>query len=229
MGPAGVNQLNEHLEDNTLSIDYRQAQFLLSAAEIEQLPPDTGREVAFAGRSNAGKSSALNRITGQRALARVSKTPGRTQQINVFPLPGSMGVLDEMGEGVGVSDRRLIDLPGYGYAKAPASLRAHWQKVLPQYLESRQSLQGLVLIMDVRHPLGPLDQQMLEWCAAADLGVHVLLSKADKLRRGPAGNVLQQVRPAVSKICNNASSQLFSAANDDGVDAARKQLDFWLE
>lgn len=219
MGPLGVNRLNELLEDNTLSIDYRQAQFLLSAAEIEQLPPDTGREVAFAGRSNAGKSSALNCITGQRQLARVSKTPGRTQQINVFPLP----------ENVGVSDRRLIDLPGYGYAKAPASLRAHWQKVLPQYLESRESLQGLVLIMDVRHPLGPLDQQMLEWCAAADLGVHVLLSKADKLRRGPAGNVLQQVRPAVSKICNKASIQLFSAANGDGIDSARQQLDVWLE
>lgn len=229
MGPAGVNRLPNIVEDNTLSIDYRQAQFLLSAAEIEQLPADIGREVAFAGRSNAGKSSALNRITGQRQLARVSKTPGRTQQINVFPLPGTLGVSDEEGEGVGVSDRRLIDLPGYGYAKAPASLRDHWQKVLPQYLESRQSLRGLILIMDVRHPLGPLDQQMLEWCAAADLGVHVLLSKADKLRRGPAGNVLQQVRPAAAKICDKASVQLFSAANGDGLEAARKQLDFWLE
>ena len=200
-----------------MSIDYRQAQFLLSAAEPRQLPADTGDEVAFAGRSNAGKSSALNTITDQKQLARVSKTPGRTQQINVFPI----GALD--------SEQRLIDLPGYGYAKAPPALRAHWQKALPQYLEERQSLRGLVLIMDVRHPLGPLDEQMLLWCQAAGLPVHILLSKADKLRRGPAGNTLQSVRSAALQICPQVSTQLFSASTRQGVDAARARLNEWFQ
>lgn len=196
-----------------MPLDYRQARFLLSAAEPEQLPPDEGAEVAFAGRSNAGKSSALNTITDQRQLARVSKTPGRTQQINVFP------VLDT---------HRLIDLPGYGYAKAPPAMRAHWQKALPAYLENRQSLKGLVLIMDIRHPLGPLDEQMLIWAGAAGLPVHVLLNKADKLRRGPAGNTLHAVRPRVIATCPGSSVQLFSAQARAGVDEARAKLDEWL-
>jgi len=200
-----------------VSVDYRQAQFLLSATEPGQLPGDRGHEVAFAGRSNAGKSSALNAITDQKQLARVSKTPGRTQQINVFPI------------GAPDSAQRLIDLPGYGYAKAPPALRAHWQKALPQYLETRESLRGLVLITDIRHPLGPLDEQMLLWCEAAGLPVHILLSKADKLRRGPAGNTLQSVRAAAPRICPSARAQLFSAQTRDGVEAARAQLDEWLQ
>ncbi|MEX0387186.1 ribosome biogenesis GTP-binding protein YihA/YsxC [Spiribacter onubensis] len=200
-----------------MSIDYRQAQFLLSAAEPRQLPDDIGHEVAFAGRSNAGKSSALNAITDQKQLARVSKTPGRTQQINVFPV------------GAPDSGRRLIDLPGYGYAKAPPALRAHWQKALPQYLETRASLRGLVLITDIRHPLGQLDEQMLMWCEAARLPVHILLSKADKLRRGPAGNTLQSVRTAALRTCPGASIQLFSAQTRQGVETARARLDEWLQ
>ncbi len=197
-----------------MALDYRQAQFLLSAVEPDQLPADHGVEVAFAGRSNAGKSSALNTITDQKQLARVSKTPGRTQQINVFPLSES---------------QRLIDLPGYGYAKAPAAMRAHWQRTLPLYLETRQSLRGLILIMDIRHPMGPLDQQMLAWCQAAQLAVHIVLSKADKLKRGAAGNTLQRVRPQAHEICKNVSVQLFSSASRAGLNEARAQLDQWLE
>jgi len=200
-----------------MTLNYRRAQFLLSAARLEQLPADEGAEVAFAGRSNAGKSSALNAITDQKQLARVSKTPGRTQQINVFPLTGDVAVA------------RLMDLPGYGYAKAPPALRAHWQQVLPQYLEGRESLRGLVLIMDSRHPLGPLDQQMLAWCEAAELPAHILLSKADKLGRGAAAKTLQGVRRDAAAHCRLATVQLFSAQTRNGVDAAREQLDRWLE
>ena len=210
-----------------MPLDYRRTHFLLSAPEPEQLPADLGAEVAFAGRSNAGKSSALNAITDQRSLARVSKTPGRTQAINVFPV--------EDRHSASVEDRhfpaaeyRLIDLPGYGYAKAPEALRRHWQRALPAYLEGRQSLRGLVVIMDIRHPLGPLDEQMLAWANAAELPVHVLLSKADKLRRGPAGNTLQRVLPAMRAICPASTAQLFSATNRQGVDAARRKLDEWL-
>jgi GTP-binding protein len=199
-----------------MTLDYRRAQFLLSAARLEQLPADAGAEVAFAGRSNAGKSSALNTLTDQKQLARVSKTPGRTQQINVFPLPGAAG------------DARLIDLPGYGYAKAPPAVREHWQRVLPEYLETRQSLRGLVLIMDIRHPLGPLDEQMLAWCAAAELPVHILLSKADKLGRGAAGRTLQRVERDAPAINAAAGAQLFSATTRQGLDAARTQLDRWF-
>ncbi len=199
-----------------MSLDYRQTNFLLSAPDPETLPEDLGHEVAFAGRSNAGKSSALNAITDQKQLARVSKTPGRTQQINVFPV------------GDVEAQQRLIDLPGYGYAKAPPAMRAHWQQALPRYLETRKSLRGLVLIMDIRHPLGPLDEQMLRWCAAAELPAHILLSKADKLKRGPAGNTLQSVRPKALKLCSGVSVQLFSAQSRIGVDEARAQLDRWL-
>lgn len=195
------------------TLDYRQTRFLMSAPEPEQLPPDTGAEVAFAGRSNAGKSSALNTLTDQRQLARISKTPGRTQQINVFPVTDA---------------QRLIDLPGYGYARAPAAVRAHWRQVLPRYLETRRSLRGLMLIMDLRHPLTEQDRQMLAWCAAAALPVHILLSKADKLRRGPAGNALQKVRSTLESDFPGTSAQLFSATAPLGVAEARERLDEWL-
>jgi len=196
-----------------VSLDYRQTQFLLSAPAPEQLPADRGAEVAFAGRSNAGKSSALNAITDQKALARVSKTPGRTQQINVFPVGDAIleaAIVDRHDSDHEIVDRhdpayRLIDLPGYGYAKAPPAMRAHWQEALPRYLETRKSLRGLILIMDVRHAMGPLDTQMLDWCAAANLAVHVLLSKADKISRGAAGNTLQTVRSQAAKRCPGAS------------------------
>ncbi|MEX0374650.1 ribosome biogenesis GTP-binding protein YihA/YsxC [Spiribacter pallidus] len=196
-----------------MSLDYRQAAFSLSAPDRQQLPADTGAEVAFAGRSNAGKSSALNAITDQKQLARVSKTPGRTQQINVFPLDAT---------------HRLIDLPGYGYAKAPPAVREHWQQALPAYLECRQSLRGLILISDIRHALNPLDEQMLAWCEAAGLAVHILLSKADKLRRGPAGNTAARIAPAAARLCPGATVQLFSATTRQGVDEARARLDEWL-
>ncbi|PWG65764.1 ribosome biogenesis GTP-binding protein YihA/YsxC [Sediminicurvatus halobius] len=194
-------------------LDYRSTRFLMSAPNPEQLPPDEGAEAAFAGRSNAGKSSALNALTDQRQLARISKTPGRTQQINVFPV---------------TDHQRLIDLPGYGYAKAPAALRAHWQQTLPRYLETRRSLRGLVLIMDIRHPLTDSDRQMLAWCAAAGLPAHILLNKADKLRRGPAGNALQKVRATLAREFPGTSVQLFSSTVPMGVDEARARLDDWL-
>ncbi|MCP1673447.1 GTP-binding protein [Natronocella acetinitrilica] len=192
---------------------YRQAQFLTSASRLDQLPPDTGLEVAFAGRSNAGKSSALNAITGQKSLARTSKTPGRTQLINVFPFNDSMA---------------LVDLPGYGYAKVPPAMRQHWQQTLPAYLSGRQALRGLMLIMDVRHPLREFDQQMLMWTGHGGLPVHVLLSKADKLKRGPAATALQTVRKVLDREFGHSTVQLFSAQTRQGVDEACAMLDHWF-
>jgi GTP-binding protein len=145
---------------------YQQAQYFLSTHHFHQLPADVGREVAFAGRSNAGKSSAINAIVGQKSLARTSKTPGRTQQIVFFKL-------DE--------ERRLVDLPGYGFAKVPLKVKEHWQQLLEKYLHTRESFQGLILMMDIRHPLTEFDQQMLLWCQLSNMPVHILLTKADKL------------------------------------------------
>jgi len=187
--------------------------FLTSANELHQLPPDEGAEVAFAGRSNAGKSSALNVITEQRNLARTSKTPGRTQLINFF----------EQDE-----TRRLVDLPGYGYAKVPEKIKNHWQRVLSDYLASRQCLRGLVLLMDIRHPLKEFDRQMLDWCNRAKMPVHILLTKADKLKRGPANNTLQKVRQELKAEYPLATVQLFSALDRQGVEQARDQLATWL-
>lgn len=192
---------------------YQQARFLTSAPDIRFAPPDEGAEVAFAGRSNAGKSSALNVISSQRALARTSKTPGRTQQINFF-------ALDEQ--------RRLVDLPGYGYAKVPIRMKRQWQAALGEYLEKRTALKGLVLLMDVRHPLTDFDLEMLGWTAQARLPTHVLLTKADKLRRGAAQASLLQVRKRLSALHPWATVQLFSALDRQGVDEARAQLDRWL-
>ena len=193
---------------------YNQAWFLKSAKELSQLPPDTGIEVAFAGRSNAGKSSALNAITRQKALARISKTPGRTQLINIFPL-------DDM--------RALVDLPGYGYAKVPAAIKAHWDQVLPAYLARRRALRGLMLIMDIRHPLKTFDQQMLAWCDHAGLPVHVLLNKADKLKRGAAGKALLETRKELDAAFPDTTVQLFSATRADGIDEAHAVLDAWFD
>lgn len=193
---------------------FRQASFLTSANALSQLPPDDGAEAAFAGRSNAGKSSALNVITEQRNLARTSKTPGRTQLINFF-------VLDEQ--------HRLVDLPGYGYAKVPEKVKRHWQQVLSDYLATRQCLRGLVLLMDIRHPLKEFDRQMLDWCHHQEMPVHILLTKADKLKRGPAANTLQQVRKTLKSDYPLATAQLFSSLNRQGVDEARAKLAEWLE
>lgn len=197
-----------------MSDRYNAARFLKSAHTLEQLPPDTGAEVAFAGRSNAGKSSALNAITGRRQLARISKTPGRTQLINVFPLDG---------------ERALIDLPGYGYARVPARIKAHWDRVLPAYLENRRALRGLMLIMDARHPLKEFDTQMLAWCQHADLPVHVLLNKADKLKSGVAKRTLDTVYTTIARDFPEAGVQLFSSTRGTGVAEAHQVLDEWLE
>jgi GTP-binding protein len=163
---------------------YQQTYFILGTPDARRVPPDTGIEIAFAGRSNAGKSSALNVITGQRSLARISKAPGRTREINFF------GVDD---------DRRLVDLPGYGYAKVARTVKVQWQKNIARYLETRKSLGGVILLMDVRHPLKDIDQQVLGWCHAAGLPTHVLLTKADKLKRGPANSWLTCTR---TPACN---------------------------
>ena len=151
------------------NLNYQQTHFVMSAPDIRHLPSDTGIEVAFAGRSNAGKSSALNTLTNQKSLARTSKTPGRTQLINLF----------EVADG-----KRLVDLPGYGYAEVPEEMKRKWQRALGEYLEKRQSLQGLVVLMDIRHPLKDLDQQMIEWAVDSNIAVLVLLTKADKLASG---------------------------------------------
>jgi GTP-binding protein len=193
---------------------FRQVSFLTSANKLNQLPPDEGLEVAFAGRSNAGKSSALNTLTDHRGLARTSKTPGRTQLINFF-------VLDEQ--------RRLVDLPGYGYAKVPEAVKRHWQQVLADYLRVRRCLRGLVLLMDIRHPLKDFDRQMLDWCNTQQMPVHILLTKADKLKRGPAGSTLQQVRNSLKADYPLVTVQLFSSLDKQGVDQARAQLARWLE
>lgn len=190
------------------------AQFLKSAARLDQAPPDAGHEAAFAGRSNAGKSSALNLITGHKGLARTSKTPGRTQLINFF------GVTPEA---------RLVDLPGYGYAKVPPEVKAQWERHLTAYLERRESLVGLILLMDVRHPLTDFDRQMLAWCAQGQLPVHVLLTKSDKLKRGAAQNTLLAVKRELKKLHPDATAQLFSALDSTGLDAARELLAGWLE
>jgi GTP-binding protein len=193
---------------------FKSINFLTSANALQQLPPDTGAEVAFAGRSNAGKSSALNVITEQHNLARTSKTPGRTQLINFFDLDG---------------EHRLVDLPGYGYAKVPEKIKRHWQQVLSDYLQTRQCLRGLVLLMDVRHPLKDFDVQMLDWCAHQEMRVHVLLTKSDKLGNGPAGSTLQKVKKELAANYPLATAQLFSSLNRRGVEDARAKLAEWLE
>ncbi|MBS1225671.1 MAG: YihA family ribosome biosis GTP-binding protein [Proteobacteria bacterium] len=195
------------------AIRYRAAHFLNSVNSLAQLPPDTGREVAFAGRSNAGKSSALNVLTGQRQLARVSKTPGRTQLLNFFQVE---------------PERYLVDLPGYGYAQVPDAIRRHWRLLLERYLRERLALRGLMLLMDIRHPLTPLDRQLLDGCAHRQLPAHILLTKADKLGRGAAQTALQQVQKALKRDYPLTSAQLFSAPTALGVDEAHARLDEWL-
>ncbi|PTU74435.1 ribosome biogenesis GTP-binding protein YihA/YsxC [Pseudomonas mangrovi] len=192
----------------------QQARFLISAAKVDQCPPDEGLEVAFAGRSNAGKSSALNTLTHAN-LARTSKTPGRTQLLNFFEL-------DEQ--------RRLVDLPGYGYAKVPIPLKLHWQQHLEAYLSSRESLAGLMLMMDIRHPLTEFDRMMLDWSQASGMPMHILLTKADKLAFGAAKNALLKVRQEIFREWGDSVSlQLFSAPKRQGTDEALQVLAHWLQ
>ena len=186
------------------------AAYKLAAHLPRQLPADTGREVAFAGRSNAGKSSALNALCNQNRLAKTSKTPGRTQQLVFFEVQ---------------PERYLVDLPGYGYAKVPTELREHWQKFINGYFAERDALKGLVVVMDVRHPLREFDQAMLDYARARELPAHCLLTKADKLSRGAAGNTLQGVKRELNGV---ASVQLFSSESKQGVDEARAVVSGWL-
>ena len=190
---------------------YHKSVYLFSAHRLAQLPPDTGKEVVFAGRSNAGKSSVINALAGQKGLARTSRQPGRTRQINFFAVDG---------------DNRLVDLPGYGYAKAPISLRRHWGELINAYLERRRCLTGLVLIVDIRRSLTEPDRQLLVWCESKALPVHVLLNKSDKLSRGNAGQALVAVEEMLG---DNGSSQLFSAVKKHGLEDLRRKLDVWLE
>ncbi|OGT37720.1 MAG: YihA family ribosome biogenesis GTP-binding protein [Gammaproteobacteria bacterium RIFCSPHIGHO2_12_FULL_37_14] len=195
-----------------MTITYQKAYFLLSVADVKQLPPDEGVEVAIVGRSNSGKSSVLNRLTQNKRLARVSKTPGRTQMINIF-------VLDEK--------RRLADLPGYGYAKAPLAAQKKWQNTIDNYLHIRQSLTGMVVVMDIRHPLTPLDQDLLSYCEQQNLAVHIILNKLDKLSKTAVSKTLQQVKAALKNYSNSITVQAFSALKGIGIEELRKQLDKW--
>jgi GTP-binding protein len=191
----------------------RQATFLTSAPRLSACPPNIGYEVAFAGRSNAGKSSAINALTNQRQLARASKTPGRTQLLNYFSL-------DEQ--------RCLVDLPGYGYAAVPLAVKEAWQKELENYLIKRDCLQGLIVLMDIRHPLQKYDEMLLNWAQKRQLRVHILLTKADKLNRGPAMTAIQDMKKQLQAKNIKASVQLFSSLQKTGLEDAAQVLGEWL-
>jgi GTP-binding protein len=190
---------------------FPRAAFLTSAHEASQFVPDEGAEVAFAGRSNAGKSSAINAILNRRNFARTSKSPGRTQLINFFSLN---------------EDQRIVDLPGYGFARVGRSLRAHWRDLLDEFFRSRESLRGLILVVDSRRLPGDFDLQMLDWCVSIACPVHVLLSKADKLKRQEAARAFAAVQ---KELGDRATTQLFSATKGQGVDEARRMLSAMLE
>jgi len=193
---------------------YQNTQFLTSASQPAQFPDLEGIEIAFAGRSNAGKSSAINALCEITNLARTSKTPGRTQLINFFTLD---------------DQRRLVDLPGYGYAKVPEKVRKDWQKLMESYLSERPHLSGLVIIMDVRHPMKNYDLQMLEWCQHFKIPVHILLTKADKLKRGPAMQSLTNVKKILKEEQLDASAQIFSALKGTGLKELQSKLNTWYE
>ena len=191
---------------------FRTARYLMGAAKLSQLPPDEGVEVAFAGRSNAGKSTALNAITDQKSLAKTSKTPGRTQLINLFRLD---------------DHSRLTDLPGYGFARVSKDVKEQWQRTLSKYLQERLCLQALVVIMDIRHPLKETDKQMINWAVTADIPVHVVLNKADKLKSGARKTALTSVNKHLSRISPKITSQIFSATHKIGLDQMIELLKTW--
>jgi len=195
-----------------MTINYQNIEFLTSVAELTQLPPDEGTEVAFAGRSNVGKSSALNTLTRKRNLARTSKTPGRTQLINLFELE---------------PDKRLVDLPGYGYAKVSRSIKERWQKTLGQYLENRNCLKGIVLLIDIRHPLKEFDAMMAEWAGQAQIPLHILLTKADKLTRNHANKSVMEKKKQLKDL-PEVSIQTFSSVNKSGLEELEAQLNTWF-
>ncbi|WP_045856488.1 ribosome biogenesis GTP-binding protein YihA/YsxC [Teredinibacter purpureus] len=198
-------------------INFRKAQFLTSAPSLKECPAESGAEVAFAGRSNAGKSSAINKLTDNGKLARTSKTPGRTQLINYF-------ALDDLGQ------QRLVDLPGYGYAKVPMATKKKWQAHLSEYLQKRETLRGLVLLMDIRHPMQEFDTMMINWAVDAEMPVHILLTKCDKLKRGPAKSTLLEVCKHLkdANVDDLVSAQMFSSLKGDGVKELEVILKQWL-
>ncbi|MGL4713989.1 MAG: ribosome biogenesis GTP-binding protein YihA/YsxC [Shewanella sp.] len=197
-------------------IDFRRAKFLISAPDIahldQYLPGDVGVEIAFAGRSNAGKSSALNALTEQKSLARTSKTPGRTQLINVFELD---------------AQRRLVDLPGYGFAQVPLALKNKWQQALGEYLQKRACLSGVVVLMDIRHPLKDLDMQMIEWAVASEIPVLALLTKSDKLAQSAKMKTVNEVRLALSEFGDWVQVESFSSLKGTGKPKVLAILNEW--
>ena len=197
----------------TFKLNYHKTHFVMSAANIRQLPADAGVEVAFAGRSNAGKSTALNTLANQKNLAKTSKTPGRTQLINLF----------EVSENC-----KIIDLPGYGYAAVPEKVKLQWQKSLGEYLQQRQCLGGVVILMDIRHPLKDLDQQMIEWAVSADLPILLLLTKADKVSQSERSKQVRMVREAILPFQGDIQVEVFSSQSRLGVDKLAQKLDEWF-
>jgi len=204
---------NGHNPEPPINPFYQRACFVTAAVGMDRMPPDHGREVAFAGRSNAGKSSAINTICHRSQLARTSKTPGRTQQVVFF-------ALDET--------RRLVDLPGYGYAKVSEAVKLQWQRLMASYLQQRQSLVGLVVVMDIRHPLTAFDLRMLEWGQRAELELLLLLTKSDKLKRGAACAELDRVTKVVAASGGRVQVGLFSARARSGIAPVHGVLDRWL-
>ncbi|TDQ56143.1 cell division checkpoint GTPase YihA [Mesocricetibacter intestinalis] len=196
-----------------IKLNYHKTRFLTSAANISQLPEDSGIEIAFAGRSNAGKSTALNALTNQKSLARTSKTPGRTQLINLFETE---------------TQCKLVDLPGYGYAAVPEQMKLQWQKSLAEYLHKRQCLRGLVVLMDIRHPLKDLDQQMIEWAVDSGLPILLLLTKADKLSQSARSKQVKMVREAILPFGGDIQVEPFSAQNRIGINRLADKLDTWF-
>ncbi|WDE12057.1 ribosome biogenesis GTP-binding protein YihA/YsxC [Thalassomonas haliotis] len=196
------------------AINLQKATFTISAPDIRSLPAEGGIEVAFAGRSNAGKSSALNTLTRQKSLARTSKTPGRTQLINVFEI---------------AENKRLVDLPGYGFAKVPLEMKKKWQKALGEYLQKRESLKGLVVLMDIRHPLKDLDMDLIQWAADSELPVLALLTKADKLKQGKRNSEVLQVRKKLAALNADIQVMAFSSLKRTGVEQANNIICQWFE
>lgn len=195
------------------TIHLSKATFTISAPDIRKLPEDNGIEVAFAGRSNAGKSSALNTLTNQRGLARISKTPGRTQLINVFEI---------------ADNKRLIDLPGYGFAKVPLEMKKKWQKALGEYLEKRESLKGLVVLMDIRHPLKDLDMDLIEWAVDSELPILALLTKSDKLSQGKRSAEVLKVKKILDELNGDIKVQAFSSLKRTGTEQANTVICDWF-
>ncbi len=197
-----------------MRVPYQNMKFMLSVVRMDDAPADEGWEVAFAGRSNAGKSSGLNALASQNSLARTSKTPGRTRELNYFEID---------------AQRRIVDLPGYGYAKVSRQMQNQWRKLLDDFLQNRQSLQGILIFMDIRHPMSNYDLQLIDWCEQSQLPLHILLTKADKLGYGAAKSTLLKIQRELEPANIPASAQTFSSLKKTGLDEAYEVLDSWFQ